>query len=136
VRGHSEPVPPFLLFEISSIPPGATSGRVLDLAVPLNRYAHGTLIEASLASAVNPVECAGSAIMGAVTRADQFSGAVADVGARLQRFATDLKARNRGIFLHGVNTPEPVRAAVATGIDCIDGHCVDNLTRELKTLHP
>ena len=77
----------------------------------------------------------GSAILGVVTRADQFSGAVADVSARLKRFVTDLKARNLRVFLQGANTPELVRVAIATGIDCMDGPCVADLTRELKTLY-
>jgi hypothetical protein len=126
----------FLLFEICNIPPGTTGGRVLDLIVPLNRYAHGTIIEASVSSAVDLVDSAGSAIMGVVTRADQFSGTAVEVSARLKRLVTDLKARNLKVFLHGANSPEMVRAAITTGIDCIDGSCVADLTRELKTLYP
>jgi GGDEF domain-containing protein len=125
----------FLLFEIRDIPPGTPAERVLDLIVPLNQYAHGTVIEASVSSAVDLVDGVGSAIMGVVTRADQFSGAVADVRARLKRHVKDLKARNLRVFLHGVNTPELVREASATGIDWIDGSCVANPTRELKTLY-
>jgi hypothetical protein len=74
-------------------------------------------------------------MIGVVTRADQFSGAAADVNARLKRLVTDLKARNLKVFLRGVNTPELLRAAVAVGIDCMDGICVADLTQELKTLY-
>jgi hypothetical protein len=125
----------FLLFEICDTPPGTPGGRVLDLIVPLNQYAHGTIIEASVSSAVHLVDATGSAIMGVVTRADQFSGAVEDVNARLKRYVTDLKARNLRVFLHGVNTPELVHIAMATGIDWMDGPCVADPTRELKTLY-
>jgi hypothetical protein len=125
----------FLLFEIRDIPPGTPAERVLDLIVPLNRYAHGTVIEASVSSAIDLVDGAGSAIVGVVTRADQFSGTVADVGARLKRHMADLKARNQRVFLHGVNTPELVREAIAAGIDWIDGSCVAEPARELKTLY-
>lgn len=125
----------FLLFEIRNIPPGTPGGRVLDMIVPLNRFAHGTIIEASVCSAAALVDGVGSAIMGVVTHADQFSGPVGDVSNQLKRFVKDLKARNLRVFLHGVNTPELVRAAIATGIDCMDGPCVADLTRELKTLY-
>ena len=89
----------------------------------------------SISSAIDLVDGAGSAIMGVVTRADQFSGAVADVNALLKRHVTNLKARNLRIFLHGVNTQELVRLAIAVGIDWMDGPCVADLTRELKTLY-
>ena len=126
----------FLLFEIRNIPPGTPCGRVLDLIVPLNQYAHGTIIEASVSSALYLVNGAGSAIMGVVMRADEFSGPMVEVSARLKRLVTDLKARNLKVFLHGANSPEMVRAAITTGINCIDGSCVAGLTRDLKTLYP
>jgi hypothetical protein len=125
----------FLLFEICDIPPGTPGGRVLDLIVPLNQNAHGAIIEASVSSAVDLVDSVGSAIMGVATRADEFSGAAADVSTRLNRFVTDLKARNMRVFLRGVNSPELVQVAKATGIDWMDGPCVAALTRELKTLY-
>ena len=125
----------FLLFEICDIPPGTPGGRVLDLIVPLNQNAHGAIIEASVSSAVDLVDSVGSAIMGVVTRADEFSGAVVDVSVRLNRYVTDLKARNMKVFLRGVNSPELVQVARVTGIDWMDGPCVAALTRELKTLY-
>jgi GGDEF domain-containing protein len=126
----------FLLFEIRNIPLGTPCGRVLDLIVPLNQYTHGTIIEASVSSALYLVNGAGSAIMGVVMRADEFSGPMVEVSARLKRLVTDLKARNLKVFLHGANSPEMVRAAITTGINCIDGSCVAGLTRDLKTLYP
>lgn len=126
----------FLLFEICNIPAGVLGGRVLDLIVPLNQYAHGTIIEVSISSAIDLVSGAGSAIIGVATRGDELSGPMADVSARLKRLVTGLKARNMKVFLHGANSREMVHAAITTSIDCIDGSCVADLTRELKTLYP
>ena len=125
----------FLLFEICDIPPGTPGGRVIDLIVPLNQSAHGTIIEASASSAVDLVDSVGSAVVGVVTRADQFSGTAVEVSARMNRLVTDLKASNMKVFLRGVNTRELVHVARATGIDWIDGSCVAALTKELKSLY-
>ena len=53
----------------------------------------------------------------------------------MNRFVTELKDRNMKIFLRGVNTPELVQIARATGIDWMDGPSVATHTREPKTLY-
>ncbi|MBV9046551.1 MAG: hypothetical protein JO294_15630 [Alphaproteobacteria bacterium] len=125
----------FILFEICNIPRATPCGRILDLVVPLNQYARGTIVEAPLSSAVELIDGAGSAIVGVGTRVDELTGPVGDISARLRRLVMDLKARNLKVFLHGANSSDVVRAAITTGIDCIDGSCIAGLTRELKTLY-
>ena len=135
-----EDIPPayrrFLLFEICNIPPGTPGARILDLIMPLNAHAHGTFIEASLNSVAGLTDCAGSAIMGVVTRADQFVDPAAEASVRLNQFVTRVRAKNLRVFLNGVNSAELLRSAIAAGVDCVGGLSVAETTRELKTVYP
>lgn len=134
-----EAIPPayrrFLLFEIYNIPPGTTGARILDLVVPLNPFAHGTLIEVSAHSAIAIADTAGSAILGVVTRADQFFESGAEAQSRLGRFVRQLQAKRLRVLLNGVNTAQLLRIAVGAGVDGMEGLSVADTTSELKSVY-
>lgn len=124
----------FLLFEISNIPAGTPSGRIAELAVPLNSYAHGTFIEAAMDTAKMLLDGAGATIVGVVIHADQFAQSC-DPHAKLKNFVTQAIARNLRVLLEGVDSEACLQIGLAAGVDCLAGRAVAETIRTLRTVH-
>jgi hypothetical protein len=119
----------FLLFEIHDIPTGIPYSRISELAVVLNKYGKGVLLEVGMEITSMP---AAMGIAGVVTRIPDRAGSISDFPAMAERFAISARTARLKSFLYDIDSSSVAGTAWQASMDYLQGKAIAKSTKELR----
>lgn len=118
----------FLLFEVHDIPTGIPYSRISELAMVLNKYGNGILLEVELENASMPVAMG---IAGVVTRVPERAS-TSEFAGMAERFAANARTARLKSFLYDIDSGSVAGSAWQAGVDYLQGSTIAKPTKELR----